>query len=88
VEEGLPPPSELLVWCRLLLVSHLLATTVRTVESVAMELEFPSDTALRNTIKRYTGMRASEVRERGGLVCMLQAFRDRLAQFPPGLVVE
>ena len=62
----LPPPASLLAWCRLLVAAHYLVTTPRTVEKIALQLDFPSDTALRNMIKRYTGVRAQELRNRGG----------------------
>ncbi len=77
---GAPAPAELLTWCRLLLAAHMLATTASTVEAVAMDLEFPSDTALRNTMKRYTGQRASDVRRRGGLSYVLGEFSNRLKE--------
>jgi AraC-like DNA-binding protein len=63
---NLPSPGRLLSWCRLLLAAHYLATTTRTVERIAMQLDFACDTALRNMIKRYTGMRAHELRHRDG----------------------
>lgn len=84
IEERLPPPSELLVWYRLLLAAHLLASTARTIESVALEMEFPSDTSLRNMMKRHTGLRAGEVRERGGLACVLEMFGERLTRGATG----
>jgi AraC-like DNA-binding protein len=68
-----PPPQELLAWCRLCVAAELLRTTPRTIESIAFQLDFPSDTALRNMMKRYTGMRASEVRTRGGMRCVMSA---------------
>lgn len=68
-----PPPQELLAWCRLSVVAELLRTTSRTIESIAIQLDFPSDTALRNMMKRYTGLRASDVRERGGMRCVIHA---------------
>ena len=76
-QEQLPPPTELLSWCRLLLVAHLLEHTSRTVESMAHELGYPTATALRNKIKRYTGLRASEIRNRGGMRLLLEQFRTR-----------
>ena len=76
-QEQLPPPTELLSWCRLLLVAHLLEHTSRTVESMAHELGYPTATALRNKIKRYTGLRAGEIRSRGGLRLLLERFRAR-----------
>jgi AraC-like DNA-binding protein len=77
-QEGCPPPAELIAWCRLVLVAYLLERTDRTVESIALELDFPSDTALRNMMKRYTGLRAIEVRQRGGVACVLDALSRRL----------
>ena len=62
----LPAPATLLGWCRLLLATHYLVATTRTVERIALRLDFPSDTALRNMMKRYTGMRAQELRHPGG----------------------
>ena len=72
----LPPPYELLCWCRLAVAGELLASTRRTIESIALQLDFPSDTALRNMMKRYTGLKASEVRQRGGARCVVAAFRQ------------
>lgn len=71
---GYPPPHELLAWCRLAVVGELLTSTTRTIESIALQLDFPSDTALRNMIKRYTGLRASDVRAQGGMRSILDAF--------------
>jgi transcriptional regulator GlxA family with amidase domain len=68
-----PPPQELLAWCRLSVVAELLSTTPRTIESIALQLDFPSDTALRNMMKRYTGLRATDVRTRGGIRCVMDA---------------
>jgi AraC-like DNA-binding protein len=77
----LPPPSELLMWCRIALAAHLHALTGRTLESVALELEFPSVTTLRNRIKAYTGVRASDLRQAGGAVFVAECLRNRLTQF-------
>lgn len=73
------PPAELLAWCRLVLAAYYLGTTTRTVEWVALHLDFPSDTAFRNMVKRYTGLRAREVRERGGMRCVLDRLRHVIA---------
>jgi AraC-like DNA-binding protein len=72
------PPAELLAWARLALVAYHLESTGCTVETIAIELSYPSDTALRNTIKRYTGLRASEIRRSGGVACVLSALSRRL----------
>ncbi len=73
-----PPPQELLAWCRLCVVAELLSTTSRTIQAIAFQLDFPSDSALRNMIKRYTRLRASDVRERGGLDCVIHALRQAI----------
>jgi len=72
------PPAELLIWARLALVAYLLQTTGCTIETIAIELSFASDTALRNVMKRYTGQRASDVRRNGGLQCVIDALAQRL----------
>jgi AraC-like DNA-binding protein len=75
---GFLPPAELLAWARLALVAYHLESTGCTVETIALELSYPSDTALRNTIKRYTGYRASDIRSHGGVGCVLGALVRRL----------
>jgi AraC-like DNA-binding protein len=75
---GLPEPRLLITWCRLCLVAHALEDPMRSVEQIAAELDFPSATALRNLCKRHTGLRATEIRERGGLAYVLPLFRRRL----------
>lgn len=74
----LPPPRVLLAWCRVLLVARLLEDVERSVEQVAMELEFPSAAALRNMLKRYTGRCPGEIRTLGGLRYALHAFEAAL----------
>lgn len=74
---GYLPPAELLAWARLALVAYHLESTGCTVETIALDLAYPSDTALRNTIKRYTGMRASEIRVGGGLSAVVDALVRR-----------
>jgi AraC-like DNA-binding protein len=77
------PPAELLTWARLALVAHLLETTGCTIETIANELAFPSDTALRNTMKRYTGRRAGDIRCAGGMACVIAALVERLHEEVP-----
>jgi AraC-like DNA-binding protein len=72
---GLPSPLRLIGWCRLLLAARLLEDPGRRVEQVALWLEFPSATSLRNMLKRYVGLRPSELRERGGWRAVLEAMR-------------
>jgi AraC-like DNA-binding protein len=59
-QASMPPPSSVLAWCRLLLVGHFLETPGRTVEGVALRVDFASATALRNMLRRYTGLRPQE----------------------------
>jgi hypothetical protein len=51
----------------------------RTLEQVALRLEFPGAAALRNMLARYTGLTPREVREGGGVRAVLAAFRGALA---------
>jgi AraC-like DNA-binding protein len=84
----LPPPSSLIGWCRLFIAARLLEDSLRTVEQVAHELDFPSGAALRNMLRRYTGLRPQDVREAGGLACMLEAFRRSIDRFATGPTAE
>jgi AraC-like DNA-binding protein len=72
-------PAALVVWTRLALVAYLLETTRSTVETIAMDLAFPSPTALRNSVKRYTGLRATEIRHNGGLAHVVGRLSARLS---------
>ena len=76
---NLPSPGRLLSWCRLLLAAQYLATTTRTVERIALQLDFASDTALRNMIKRYTGLRAKDLRHGDGAAVVLAHLTRALA---------
>jgi AraC-like DNA-binding protein len=73
---GLPAPACLISWCRLLLAARLLEEPGRAVEQVALKLGFGSGAALRNMLRRYTGLRPSELREHGGMRCLLERFRQ------------
>jgi AraC-like DNA-binding protein len=71
---GLPAPGALLNWVRLMVVAYLLQAEGRALEQVAGALGLDSASPLRNLIKRYTGLRALEVRGRGGLPVVIDAF--------------
>lgn len=73
-QADLPAPQELTAWCRLAVIGYLLGNSKATIEAISLELDFPSDTALRNLVKRYVGVRASEVRAGGGLPVVIGAF--------------
>jgi AraC-like DNA-binding protein len=80
--EGMPAPSALVGWCQLLLVGYYLGASHITVQSITQQLDFPSATALRNLLKRYTGLRPRDVRAAGGLKPVLAAFTRTLRNRP------
>jgi AraC-like DNA-binding protein len=71
---GLPSPSALGCWARLILTAQRLEDPGRTTERSALDLGYPSGSAFRNMLKRYTGLSPSEVRERGGSICVAEQF--------------
>jgi AraC-like DNA-binding protein len=71
---GLPNPSLLAAWCRVLSAGHLIASTGRAIEGIAAELDFPSGNALRNLIRRHTGLACAALRAGGGLERVLERF--------------
>ena len=79
-QAGLPSPSAVISWCRLLLAARLLEDPGRSVESVALALDFGSGTALRSMLRRYTGLQPKAVRRGGGAECVLRALRHQLEQ--------
>jgi AraC-like DNA-binding protein len=75
---GVPTPLALINWCRLLVAARAMEDRGRTLEQVALQLDFPGAAALRNMLARYTGLKPRDVREGGGLRRVLAAFRDAL----------
>lgn len=75
---GFLSPAELIAWCRLCVVAYQLKRSSETVELIALNLEYPSHTALRNRLKRYTGMKAMQLRQTDGLAAVVNALRHRL----------
>ena len=80
---GLPTPSALCDWARLLLTAERLEDPSRTTDMAAREMGFPSGVVFRDVLKRYTGLRPSEVRERGGSTCLIELFSAQLAAAHP-----
>jgi AraC-like DNA-binding protein len=74
----LPPPSELWAWSRVLLAARYLEMPGRSVEWVALTVGYPSANALRNALKRYTGLVPSELREDDGFARATLAFRSAI----------
>ena len=79
---GLPSPSILITWCRLIIAAHLLETRGDSVERVALALEYPSATALRNTLRRYCGCRPADLRV-GGMEHLVAEFTSLLTGGAP-----
>ncbi|MFI5230368.1 MAG: helix-turn-helix domain-containing protein [Gemmatimonadales bacterium] len=77
LRHDLPGPAEILSWCRLFMAAYLLEHSQRTIEAIALDLDWASSTALRNMMKRYTGCRASDIRRLGGLTRVIDAFERR-----------
>jgi AraC-like DNA-binding protein len=72
--EEFAPPGTVVAWCLILLTTALLATPGITVERIAMQLNFPSGTALRNMIKRHAKLRPADLRTPTALVEMCGRF--------------
>jgi D-alanyl-D-alanine carboxypeptidase/D-alanyl-D-alanine-endopeptidase (penicillin-binding protein 4) len=66
-EVGLPPPTRVLLWGRLLLAGARLGRDGRTVEDVAFSLGYATATSLARAMKSQTGLTPKEVSEAGGL---------------------
>jgi AraC-like DNA-binding protein len=81
---GLPHPRRIAGWCRVIAAARLLDEPIYTLEQVALRLDFPSGTALRNMLRRYTGLRPRELRENGGVRCVIHLFKRELAGERPG----
>jgi AraC-like DNA-binding protein len=75
---GHPAPSRIVGWCRLLVAARRLEDPRRSVERVAAELGFASGAALRNMLRRYTGLRPADVRAAGGVEPVLRALERSL----------
>ena len=73
-----PPPRIMATWCRLLVAASLLEDPARSIEQVALSLDFPSGNAFRNVLRRYSGMGPSEVRAAGGMAALVERFSAAL----------
>lgn len=63
---GTLAPGTVISWCRLILAVRMLEDPRRSVEQVAHALGFGDGPGLRNMLRRYTGLRVSEVRSATG----------------------
>ncbi|GAC1479731.1 MAG: hypothetical protein NVS1B4_24490 [Gemmatimonadaceae bacterium] len=80
---GWPTPTAVAGWVRIFVAASLMEDPGRTVERVALDVGLPSAAALRNMLRRRTGLRPAEVRAAGGLAAVLAIFRDRLVRSVP-----
>lgn len=65
--ERLPNPQFIVGWSRLLMVAFYLDEPGRSLQALAEMLAFPSESALRKQLQRYTHSSASQLRQRGAL---------------------
>jgi len=66
-DAGLPAPTKVLLWGRLLLAGARLGSDGRTVEDVAFSLGYATATSLSRAMKGQTGLTPREVSESGGM---------------------
>lgn len=59
-------PSTFIRWCRLITAADPLVEKGASIERIALELGFPSAGALRGMLKRYAGVKPSQLRALGG----------------------
>lgn len=88
----IPSPQWIIGWARLLVAGYYLDDPGRTILQVAELLEFTSSCALRNQLRRYSGLSPRELRARGStmLLCRalekaIQHHRDHLLDGPTPL---
>jgi D-alanyl-D-alanine carboxypeptidase/D-alanyl-D-alanine-endopeptidase (penicillin-binding protein 4) len=70
---GLPGPTRVLLWGRLLLAGARLGRDGRTVEDVAFSLGYATATSLARAMKSQTGLTPREISEHGGMECVRDA---------------
>lgn len=70
---GLPSPTRILLWGRLVRAGRLLAGGHMSVEAVAHRLGYAAGSSLSRALRRETGHPPSVVRERGGMITVLDA---------------
>jgi AraC-like DNA-binding protein len=73
----LPSAARLLLWGRLFRAARLLSNPERSVEDTAFRLGYSSAPALGRALRRETGFTPSELRQRGTLASVMDAFVSR-----------
>ncbi|MGH7719012.1 MAG: hypothetical protein ACREON_09250 [Gemmatimonadaceae bacterium] len=76
----LPPLSEMIAWSQLLLAAALLDGSGYSARAMARMLSFPSGSAFRATLRRYTHLTPRQLQKAGGYRLLLQRFCSRLEQ--------
>lgn len=71
---GLPSPAAVISWSRLFAAGWLLDDPTRTVASIGRSLRFTSASELRGMLARYVHARPTELRQRGALNTIVEAF--------------
>ena len=85
---GLPPLAATISWTRLLVAAQLIARSGLSVDHVAHALRFSSGSALRNMLRRYSGLRSAALRDPRGVEQLVDLFADdRDPPFPVTLAV-
>lgn len=72
-DEQIPSPQWIIGWARLLMAAFYLDEPGRTIAQVADVLDFASSCALRNQLRRYTGVSARHVRASGSIALLCRA---------------
>lgn len=82
-EAGLPSPTRILLWGRLLQAGAFLGRDGATVEAAALSLGYSTATALSRAMKREAGYTAGEIARAGGLpLVRARLFPRRAARTP------
>jgi AraC-like DNA-binding protein len=80
---GFPPPARLIAWGRLMVAARLLEDDRRSVDSVAMSLDYPSGSAFRNIFRRYLQATPQQVRAAGATRFVIDAFMRGVGRGSP-----
>lgn len=81
-QAGFPPPARLIAWGRLIVAARLLEDEQRSVDSVAMSLDYPSGSAFRNIFRRYLHATPQHVRANGATRFVIDAFMREVREGP------
>jgi D-alanyl-D-alanine carboxypeptidase/D-alanyl-D-alanine-endopeptidase (penicillin-binding protein 4) len=74
---GLPSPSKVLLWGRLIQAGARLGDDGRRLEDVAFSLGYATSTSLARAMKLHTGLTPTEISERGGMTAVLDALLEK-----------